>query len=355
MQLFLEAFDLWLFRDGRPFDALSDHLAESLFPPSPSVIQGAIRSYHLVVKSVDLRDKNKIAETVGTTEDYKDLRLRGPFLARREKGKGVFRYFPQPADAVSFSKEERYKLKPASLPRKIPDNLVTSSPVSCLLGLDDEPAKEVSNLWLTEKELLAYLDGEEVIGTSASELFQKESRFGIGLHGQSRTVKEGALYQVEYIRPSQGVGLLVEIKGYEGWPAVGVLRLGGEGRGAYFQQVEAPAWPAPPEILPFPRFKLYFATPAYFAGGWQPEGGNWSRFFTGEVELVAAALDRYESIGGYDWARHQQKPARRYVPAGSVYYFTAQEKISLAPHLIQNALTDWGAEIGFGQILVKEW
>ncbi|HXG18262.1 MAG TPA: type III-B CRISPR module-associated Cmr3 family protein, partial [Methylomirabilota bacterium] len=44
MYLFLEAIDVWLFRDGRPFDARSDHRAESLFPPYPSVMQGAIRS-----------------------------------------------------------------------------------------------------------------------------------------------------------------------------------------------------------------------------------------------------------------------------------------------------------------------
>jgi CRISPR-associated protein Cmr3 len=60
MHLLLEAVDVWLFRDGRPFDAGSDHRADSLFPPYPSVMQGVIRSHHLVVKNVDLRDPKQI-------------------------------------------------------------------------------------------------------------------------------------------------------------------------------------------------------------------------------------------------------------------------------------------------------
>ena len=54
MQLFLEAVDVWLFRDGRPFDAGQDHSAVSRFPPYPTVIQGAIRSHHLVQTGVNL-------------------------------------------------------------------------------------------------------------------------------------------------------------------------------------------------------------------------------------------------------------------------------------------------------------
>ncbi|MDH7578755.1 MAG: type III-B CRISPR module-associated protein Cmr3 [Bacillota bacterium] len=352
MHLFLEAIDVWLFRDGQPFDALSDHRAESLFPPYPTVIQGVIRSHHLVVKGVNLQDKQRIAEVVGTENDYKDLRIRGPFLARRENGQ-VIRYLPQPADAVTIDKEH-HKLKPASLPRPLSDTVLASSRTPYLLGLDDEPVKGETGLWLAKKELLSYLAGQEATGVPANEFFQKENRIGIGRDDRSRTTKEGALYEVEFIRPCSDTGLLVEVNGYEGWPHEGILRAGGEGRGAYFRKVEVSPWPLPPETFP-PRFKIYFAAPTYYEGGWQPSGGNWGKFFEGEVELVAAALNRYESVGGYDWANNRQKPARRYVPAGSVYYFISKGKVRLKPGLIQNAITDLGAEIGFGQILVKEW
>lgn len=354
MQLFLKAIDVWLFRDGRPFDALSDHRAESIFPPYPTVIQGVIRSHHLVIKGINLQDKRRIAEVVGTAEDYKNLRIRGPFLARQENGQ-IVRYFPQPADALTLDKE-KHKFRPASPPKPVSNSVLTSAPTPCLLGLGDEPAKGEGGLWLAEKELLSYLKGkgQEVAGVPADELFQKESRIGIGRDDCYRTARESALYEVEFIRPCSNVGLLVEVAGYEGWPEEGILRAGGEGRGAYFKQVEVSPWPLPPEILPS-RFKIYFATPTYFEGGWQPLAGNWGKFFEGEVRLLAAALNRYESIGGYDWAEDCHKPARRYVPAGSVYYFEAKGKVKLKPDLVQNAITDLGAEIGFGQILVKEW
>ncbi|MGQ9532517.1 MAG: type III-B CRISPR module-associated protein Cmr3 [Desulfotomaculales bacterium] len=353
MWLFLEPVDVLLFRDGRPFDALSDHRAASLFPPYPSVIQGAIRSHHLIVKNVDLRDSKKIAEVVGTAEDFKGLRIRGPFLARR-RGDMVLRYFPLPADAY-FT--EHHKLRPASPPQPLPATAAASAPTPMLLGLSatERPKKAHSGLWLDEGALVAYLEGREITGIPENALFQRESRFGIGMDDARRTVREQALYEAEFIRPCKDVGLLVQVEGYEGWPAEGVMRLGGEGRGARFtQRVEVAPWPAPPKVLP-PRFKVYFATPTYFEGGWQPLTGNWNKFFEGRVELVAAAVHRYESIGGYDWAKQDHKPARRYVPAGSVYYFECRGQARLRADLVQDAVTEFGAEIGFGQIMVKEW
>jgi CRISPR-associated protein Cmr3 len=351
MDLFLEAVDVWLFRDGRPFDAGSDHRARSLFPPYPTVIQGALRSHHLVVQGVNLNDRQAVEAAVGTADDVRNLRLRGPFLARRE-GDRVARYLPQPADAVTVDRPQ-CTLRPASRPRAPDDGVLTGAPTPLLLGLDDEAGKGEEGLWLREADLHRYLQGETVAGAPAKALFQRESRFGIGLDRRRHTAAEGALYEAEFIRPCPGVGLLVEVEGYDGWPRSGVLRIGGEGRAAWFEQVAAPPWPAPPDPLP-ERFTLYFATPAYFTDGWRPRGG-WGQFFLGHVELVAAAVGRYESVGGFDLAEGKHKPARRYVPAGSVYYFRATGEARLRPELVQGAVTEHGAALGFGQVLIGEW
>ncbi len=363
MDLFLEPLDVWLFRDGRPFDAGSDHRAATRFPPYPTVMQGAIRSHHLAVKGVDLRNAAAIRAAVGTAEDFGALRLGGLFVARRA-GERVVRYFPQPADAVSLKDaavnarprdpletgpERLPWLRPATPPREPPASLVTSAPTPRLLGLDDEPGKGREGLWLPEDALRRYLQGNAVAALPSEALFARESRFGIARDDRKRVTREGALYEAEFVRPLDGVGLLVSVEGYDGWPREGVMRIGGEGHGARFEQVAAAPWPAPPDPLPA-RFKVYFATPTYFSGGWQPAGG-WGPFFTGEVVLVAAAVGRYESVGGFDLANGRHKPARRYVPAGSVYYFVAHGPARLAGP----ALTEWGAEIGFGQILVEGW
>ena len=130
------------------------------------------------------------------------------------------------------------------------------------------------------------------------------------------------------------------------------MRIGGESHGAYFTRVNVEPWPAPPDPLPV-HFLLYFATPTYFTGGWTPD--RWERFFDGSVELVAAAINRFHSLGGFDWAASDHKPARRYVPAGAVYFFEAHGTARPKPGLVQNAITDLGAEIGFGQTIVGEW
>jgi CRISPR-associated protein Cmr3 len=359
MQLFIAPMDVWLFRDGKPFDAESDHRATSLFPPYPSVMQGVIRSQHLMVKKVDLTKREEIENTVGTADDVKTLRLSGPFLARWD-GKQLTRFFPVPADMAA----QHDKFVP--LQRRKPDisKLLTSAPTDLdyLLYSLKEPTKESPGQWLSEETLFEALKGKEVGAIQSDKLFQRESRFGIGCEDRTRTTREGALYEAEFIRPCQNVGLYVEVEGYDGWPAQGVMRIGGEGRGATYEIITAPALPPLKKELPT-RFKVYFATPTYFKRGWLP--ARWSEFFEGEVKLVAVAVNRYESVGGYDWANNSQKPARRYVPAGSVYYFEANGGVKLRDVVMEtramcdDILNQDGtithlAQIGFGQIFIQE-
>jgi CRISPR-associated protein Cmr3 len=355
MELFLEAVDVWLFRDGKPFDARSDHRARCLFPPYPSVIQGAIRSHHLVVNKVNLSKPKaqlqaEIKQLVGDDKDYKGLELRGPFIARRE-GQKVTRYFAAPADVTPG--DDGYRPLRPRLRRTVPKVLtgaLDELPILLWAPEDSKPIKHEHGQWLDETSLLRCLNGEVVRGVNSGELFVRENRFGIGRNDERRTTEEGALYEVEFIRPCKNVGLWVQVEGYDGWPDSGLMRLGGEGRGAQFETLTSSlAWPPIPEPLP-QRFKVYFASPTYFAGGWSPNEG-WSKFFDGEVKLQAIALNRYESIGGFDWASGQQKAARRYVPTGSVYYFQHDGFAKLR----EGTISEYGSEMGFGQIIVTEW
>jgi CRISPR-associated protein Cmr3 len=354
MQLFLEPIDVWLFRDGKPFDALSDHRARSLFPPYPSVMQGAIRSHHLVVKGVDLRDQEAIRATVGTAEDFGTLRMRGPFIAKKDKQGGrIIRFFPVPTDVVPDKEAGAHRpLRPRA--RQATSHLLTSAadelPMLLCPPERSEPTKEDFGQWMTEGELLKCLGGETAIAARSDTLFARENRFGIGRRDDTRTTEEGALYEVEFIRPCEGEGLWVQVEGYDTWPDWGILRIGGEGRGARFAKIVPPlTWPLVPDPLPL-RFKVYFASPTYFEDGWKPKDG-WGQFFDGAVALQAVALSRYESIGGFDWATNDQKPARRYVPAGSAYYFSHGGETRLK----QDAVTEYGAEMGFGQVIITEW
>jgi len=349
LYLFLRPLDVWLFRDGRPFDAGSAHRAESLFPPYPTVIQGALRTHRLLSRGIDLKDKKAIEEAVGKADDFGSLRLRGPYLAKWN-GKTATRYFPQPADAIVAGSD----LIPAQL-SDCPSTLKTSAPFARLFGLMQPMSKPAEPLWLDEISLGEYLSGKPVTGVPASELFLREDRVGIGVN-ERRVVNEGLLYEAEFIRPQQDVGLLIELDGdYEAdWKGGGILLLGGEGRQAIVDVVEAAPLPQPPASAS--RFKMYFTTPTCFEKGWQP--ANWGQFFQGKVTLIAAAVERYETIGGFNWqgeasGASAHRPARRFVPAGSVYYFEGNPEFQ--PGLTQQAITDFGAVIGFGQTIIKEW
>jgi CRISPR-associated protein Cmr3 len=358
MQLFIQPVDTWLFRDGRPFSAGSDHRAESVFPPYPTTLQGAIRSYEATRQGIDLRQRAAVEKAVGTVENYYKFSQRGPFLARWENG-SIVRYFPQPADA--FSRKDSHELRPASRPQ--PQVVPTCLEKDLyLFGARDEPAKPASGLWLNQGNILAYLaldpeSGQNIQAMPASELYVLDERTAIGKDYHRNVVLQGALYEVGFIRPREGVGLLVDVLGYT-WPeSQGVLQLGGESRAASFEIVNPPIpWPEVPDPLPR-RFKVYFATPACFYGGWRPVDNNWSTFFEGKVVLRTAALTRYESLGGFDWASKTHKPALRYVPAGSVYYFECDGSVRLNGELVQGAITDIGSQIGFGQVIIssKEW
>ncbi len=348
MYIFLQPEDVLLFRDGRPFNQGEDHHARSVFPPLPSVMQGAIRSHYLVIQGIPLDDKKRIIETVGTAEDYKALRLRGPFLSKRQS-EGVTRYFPTPADAFVLKKEAGIIL-PATLQPNSGMNSHTHLPYLLCKPQRVPRTKDKPDAWLSEAQLKNYLvDGTEAQTTPENVLFVRETRLGIQLDHWSRTSKDEMLYQAEFIRPMDEIGLSLEVKGYPNWPSSGLMRIGGEGHGVYFLEVGAPkdVFPCPKTL--WMRFKVYFATPAYFNAGWQPH--DWGEFFEGNVTLQAAAISGSLVASGFDYARKQEKPARRYVPAGSVYYFSCKGQARLKT----DAISQYGAEIGFGQIFVTEW
>ena len=361
MRLFLAPEDVWLFRDGRPFDAGSSHRARSLFPPYPSVLQGVIRSHHLIVKDINLNDRSKrtkqiIIDTVGTADTYGSLEMRGPFIAKYRDGK-LTRFLPRPADWFPVKGDESKIHALSPLPRS---GMVTSGtdgagkyflPQLIFPPAGFKPGKKEYGEWLKYEDLLSYLNGGKVMPVAGDQLFLRESRVGIQIKGGSRAVEPGMLYEAEFVRPCDDVGLFLEVKGYNDWQQTGMIKIGGESHAARFEQLGDDVkveWLATPQPLP-KRFKIYFATPAYFEKGWEPS--NWTQFFGIELKPVAVALKGYDTVGGFDYAAHGDKASRRYVPAGSVYYFESDREINL----VKNEFTEAMGQIGFGQVMIAEW
>ncbi|MFA0766495.1 MAG: hypothetical protein BDTLLHRC_001448, partial [Candidatus Fervidibacter sp.] len=127
MQIVIRPMDVWLFRDGKPFTAGEDHIAESTFPPSPFSLQGAIRTKVLADKGVNLSEfasQGQPDPEVGYGDNYGNLRLRGPLLMRCKDGKWE-RLIPMPADVVKVG--NRYELLRPNLDLPFTTNLPNNS------------------------------------------------------------------------------------------------------------------------------------------------------------------------------------------------------------------------------------
>jgi CRISPR-associated protein Cmr3 len=199
-----------------------------------------------------------------------------------------------------------------------------------------------------------------------SEFVEREYRFGIAMERSQRTARESYLYLAEFLRLKENVAFWVEVDGIT--PADlggerGFLQLGGEARAAYYEVRESRLGSllSPPNPLP-DRFKVVLLTPAWFSGGWVPQNRNWSPFFNGSVRLVSAIIPRYQAIGGayVDDQRRRaafQKPMRRFVPAGSVYFFEREGTASWAGKPFTETPPNEGnyGQIGFGTCLISEW
>ena len=380
--LFIEAADVWLFRDGRPFSAGEGHIARSVFPPSPQTLQGALRALilnHSEISEEDYKRENANAQTViqkigkppkggahpepGTLGDFA---VAGPFLARWEEVSGklvAVRYTPMPADIVqvkSGGKKDYFALRPASNFQFECDKPSSHwRPLFPWRDVDDASEPEEPG-WLRETALTDYL--QDTTGWDlllGKELFVPESRFGIGLDYANKRPTTGMLYQVEFIRPQSKVGLLARLTGKTQLPDPnGWLALGGEMRAARYRTVSDVSVMANASIAqPTTQLKLVLLTPAFFSGGWQPQEGKWDTLFNEQnVQLVSAALGRPQRIGGWDIATNWHKPMRAFVPAGSVYYFQSDRPIVSPQTLTETPPGELPfGKMGFGQVAVGQW
>lgn len=346
----IEQIDVWTFGDGRPFEAGEDHRRLSLFPPTGLTLQGAIRSKILAESGVSFKAFKErdpvcaeVAAEIGWPDQTPDqagwgkLRLRGPWLV---SGKEL--YYPLPADVVTIDEavQRLSPLKAMPFKNNVPGTLQP-------LWLKNTGIPKEATGWLSQTEIDKYLQQQPFSITPASELFSRESRFGVKINSQPKRPQQGHLYALDYVRLGEGVSLQVEIDGVNFKSPSGVMGLGGDARAARYRLDSMPL--ASPAVIDLPKqFKILFVTPAFFEAGWQPT--DWNRWFP-DARLVAAALKRPLSIGGRDVANNKPKALRRFVPAGSVYFFESES----STRYDQQPITDFGAEIGFGQILSGAW
>ena len=368
--IFIEAEDVWFFRDTHSFGRGEDHLARCLFPPFPATIAGAIRS-RIVGEHPgwDQTQFNAGADAglyarIGKPGDLgPNFRIRGPFLARRVNQR-IECFAPLPADCY-FENEQESRFG-CFQPKKNP-GLLVNWPNDGMFPLWPPQGKRKDSVnndyWISRNSFRSYQNGNFCTAENAQSFFDLETRIGNARDYNSGSVKEQMLYSASFVRMQDDTGLLVWVADNVNLPASGLLALGGESRAARYTTIADDLVRLMPgiETKGETRLKLVFQTPAYFKNGWQPEDGDWGRFGlpTG-AHLKAAALGRPLTVNGWDIAKGQQKTLRSFVPAGSVYHFEWDQPIHTSldfqhVHLTESPVSENYPQLGLGQVMPALW
>ncbi len=388
MRIFIEPTEPLLFRTGRSFDAGESNFAESIFPPTPETIQGALRAMiavqwgkaqpNLIGNLEEIFKQPSIVDLIGKGNIYGQFRITGFTLGRCRADKKVERLFPAPIHIIQATIQadhetatKRVRLKPrktAGLLSNIPEG-------KQLLFLDLNGEKtagksEPLNGWLTAQDLRKALSNTgnlaDIQAVLSSNIYEKEARLGIGMSNSTKTTQEGYLYQIQMIRMQPNYGFVVDIElgrdtegGSKELPygenlmsqqeirdklnflKQGWLTLGGEQRAAHFEVLESEHIAEEPGVEQTQQGNLiYFATPTYFKGGWLPAASHIL-----PATPITATINRYQPIGGWQLepghAGGSSKVTRRCIPAGSVYFFDK-------PVTVTQPLTEYGWQIGYG-------
>lgn len=331
--------DVLFFRDGKPSSLGADHYLRSLFPPYPSTLYGALRTRRLVEAGIDPRGLERdswrerlgpLTRELGAWGGFGSLELRGPWLVLNGEP-----LLPAPLDlGITFQEKKkkgeeeeppevrsvaRYRLL---APRQDGGG---SHPLGLLATQEEGDPRPAEGWYLRPAGIEAWRRGDVPAPEDfvhPLRLWKVEARTGVGLEDERRASKQGLLYTFGFLRLLQGVALGFEVGGSPLKPE-GRVRLGGEGRTAALRP--GPALPRPSREIEGDRLCLSLVTPALSASGGYPPGFSEDRLEADvagrRLRLAGAVLPGYVTAGGWDLARHQAKPLRRAIPAGSVFLF----------------------------------
>ncbi|WP_298236506.1 type III-B CRISPR module-associated protein Cmr3 [uncultured Azohydromonas sp.] len=339
---FIQPLDVLFLRGNKLFGDPGSH-GESLVPPWPSVAAGALRSLMLSDSGMDLAAfaaGRQSHPELGTPQAPGSFALTDFTLARRDARGQLETLHPLPADLV-VSQDASAGLRVQRLqPHEPAPGLLSSAPLAQwpLLAQADR-SKASSGLWLSTAGWAAYLAGrlptlQQLVGSE--QLWRIDNRVGVGLDPSTRRAADGQLFSAQAVAFRPEVGFLAAVRGAT-LPEHGMLRLGGDGRGAALQTI---AYQPPKadlaDLCGARRCRIVLTSPGLFAGGWLPPGVDGERRIRlpgFSARLACAAVPRAEIVSGWDLAQRQPKSAQRVAPTGSVYWL---DELDATPQALGN-------------------
>ncbi|MCX7942870.1 MAG: type III-B CRISPR module-associated protein Cmr3 [Dictyoglomaceae bacterium] len=358
--------DTLFFRSGRPFSMGSETWADELFPPFPSTIYGAIRTFFIFQRGSLREFKEKGYPDIGDIKTKGSMKIRGPFLSNIEEN---ILYFPIPSDCVRKKNETKENKVFILKKNEKPSIFYSDEKLEEILIWKGKDQVDEANEYFDSIEFKKYLQSSSSNYSyiSNKSFFTIEPKIGIARNKRTLTSKEGYLYRIPMIRLKNRFGFLVEIENLSSkndFPNEGIFQLGGEGKTVSFEKIDFNPMENIENInFEFANdiFKIYLATPAIFEKGWIPKWID-ENTMRGEkegveIQLIACAIGKYIRIGGWDIAKGEPKTMYKAVPAGSVYYIrildgSSKQKIKDIFHF--KNISDINPEEGFGLSFVGE-
>ncbi|MCL2425307.1 MAG: hypothetical protein FWD05_03110 [Oscillospiraceae bacterium] len=332
MKLAITPNDTLNFGKGKPSTKGEDSFLADMFPPYPSVFLGALRGSYLSLNADEIPNAGQDNDpTSGFTIGHYSLLLNDIL------------HFPAPADYVWYNdvlNQLRLKNEESLSSNKLP---------YCLWANHDGKVSPSSDRWISIDTLRLYLSDmpRTIESVEISDFCENEPHIGIARNMQTRTAEKSMLYNVSMTRVKD-LSFAIEVDTInKKMPNNGILRLGSRNKTARYEYKNFDSNIS--TQIDGDIFRLYIATPAIFVKhGWKPDI---EKLYG--LELLAAAVDGYDCVGGYDIKNNRPKPMRRAVKAGSVYYyrlrnFTHERRAKLIENLHGMSITEERAKEGFG-------
>lgn len=349
-RIFLDPFDVLLFRDGRPFDATNRVLSGL---PAPQTVAGALRTALLAESGFSFSKirnyQGPIVDRLrdaGANPDILDAKFRGPWLAGHTAGK-FQRLLPCPKNLRPLKKNDQQWM--VALPQD--PNALRLEGWQHADGLwplqyPDQPQTKFDSVYLTPSGFAKYLQAMAQPSSQTFELEQAvdfalrqdvfgiDHRIGIGINANSLTTLDGELYGVGLLALKPGCGIIMDVELTE--PLAQSLDhlavpIGGEGKLVRLSVKEVPEHS---EERNDGNSFHYLATPTFLSACSTP---NRPLPPASCGKLIAAASDRPIGVSGWDVARGGPRPNRFAVPAGAVYFFEGAVTDALMEHCSDRA------------------
>lgn len=365
--------DPLIFRDGKPFTAAPGARAKSLPFPFPSTIVGAVRTMAGTDPKTGKFDKSRIAELL-------KKHILGPVLVELEKGEIKDYLFPAPADALLLmANDEELARRQWVRPIKTPSEALTDLENLSLVGpkeiIKKKPHPKQPRFW-RKGEYFKWLEKPTDHLVNLSKLGhngpQTESRTHVSINPKTHTAAPGALFQTsgleyshtekkdsedDYIKLNEArtLAMVVETNA-DLRDSLGFL--GGERRIVQWLAKKAQLPSCPDKVIQNIKeqgaCRLILLTPAYFRQGYLP---TWLQE-EHSIEIVGAAVPRYNAVSGWDYKVGAPKPTRRLAPAGSVYFIKIEQNAEDFINSVWMKTVSDGAQNrldGFGLAVLGIW